>query len=138
MPKIINIGDSTSDRLYGGETWTVVYVKPDAHIGLANPQNNVPAQRLRLEDRLGWRNAWLYPDDSTKLYTDGNKKIRLDAVRVDDVQGFTYEFEVKLDGVTKKLWLQEGSTDPVAEAEIHETDPTNGGPIGGGSGGIRR
>jgi hypothetical protein len=132
MGRIQDIGESRKDRLYGGETWTVTWVKPGRDVGLA------VGQRLRLEDRLGGKNAYLFPDANSPLHNQGNTEIKLDETKNNPTDGFTYAFNVKLNGSSKALWLKEGSAVPGTEAEIWEANPDQTGTSPGGSAGIRR
>jgi len=132
MPKIKRIGESKKDRLIGGETWTVLWVDPDPakNIGL------VEKNRLRLEERFGLNNGNMFPDQSTAMFND-NKSVKLKILVDDEVEGFLFQGEIKVNGKKIPIWIEEGSTETDTEAEIWLTDPrTSARP--GGVAGLRR
>lgn len=127
MPRIPNVGNAKKDRLIGGETWTVVWLAPGTDIGLAVDE------RFRLEERFGLSNGTMFPEQGTALHP-GNEEVKLKIIRDDDVNGFTYEGEIKFKNKKIMIWIQEGSAQATSEAEIWLSDPTVG--VAGGPGGV--
>jgi len=146
-PVTPHVGNSPAHALWGGETWTLLWVREARAAAVRLKKENEGKTRMQLvvdpDPSHGKTGPYIYPEQGTLWFTDGNKEIKLTEVtsnRPHLIFSFSIAYrDEEGQKATKDLWLKEGSVNG-EELTLYEANPAEEGNVGrpDGSAGYRR